>query len=121
MTDLSVIIAIIPEPWRTYALAALQALAAVVLVSSVISAHTPAWAFARWPLLRIFSRLAALTPRDGAGTVKVPGFAPRDPGALAELERLRAAAERVAAVASEARETVAPPAPVDHAGERGAL
>jgi hypothetical protein len=104
VTDL---ISLLPEPWRTYALAALQALAAVVLVSSVITAHTPAWAFKRWRFLRVFSQLSALAPRDGAGSVKVPGFAPRDPGALEELAKLKAQWEHIARVAG----TVVPQEP----------
>ncbi len=96
MTDLSAIIAFIPEPQRGYVLAAAYALAACVTVSSVITAHTPAWAFKRWRALRVFSFIAGLAPRDGAGTVKLPFTAPLNPGALEELARLRAQSETLA-------------------------
>jgi hypothetical protein len=109
--DPTALISLLPEPWRTYALAALQALAAVVLVSSVITAHTPAWAFKRWRVLRVFSQLSALAPRDGAGSVKVPGFAPRDPGALEELARIKAQWEAIARVAGTVVPQEPPPPP----------
>lgn len=101
MIDVASLVAVLPEPWRTYVNAALQALAVAVMVSSVITANTPAWAFKRWRALRIFSRLSALAPRDGAGTMKVPGFAPRNPGAAEELARLRAFDAQVKRVAPE--------------------
>lgn len=106
-TALTSLLSLLPEPARTYVLASLQALAAVVMVSSVITAHTPAWAFKRWRALRVFSQLSALAPRDGAGSVKVPGFAPRDPGALEDLARFRVQAEGIARAVPQ----VAPDAP----------
>lgn len=118
LSDLLGLLNLLPEPWRTYAHAVLQAVAAVAIVSSAITANTPAWAFKRWPALRWFSRLSFLAPRDGAGTVKVPGFAPKDPGALEDLARLRRAVEVIGKSAAPLmRETQAPPAPRE--GERG--
>lgn len=120
LSDLFGLLNLLPEPWRTYARAVLQAAAAVAIVSSAITAHTPAWAFKRWPVLRVFSRLSFLAPRDGAGTVKVPGFAPSDPGALEDLARLRRAVEAISKSAAPLmRETQAPPAPRE--GERGTV
>jgi hypothetical protein len=119
LSALTSLLSLLPEPARTYVGAALQASAAVVLVSSVITAHTPAWAFKKWRVLRVFSQLSAFAPRDGAGSVKVPGFAPRDPGAMEDLAKLQAfAAEMIRSgratpeeITPPSRGTVAPPPP----------
>ena len=90
LTSLLGLLDMLPEPARTYARAAWQAFLACVVVSSVITAHTPAWAFKRWRVLRVFSFLSAFAPRDGAGTVKLPLTVPSQPGAMEDLARLRA-------------------------------
>ena len=114
--DLSAVLNLAPEPWRTYLAALLYAFLASQVVASAIVAALPAWAFARWRPLRALSWYAHLAPRDAAGTFKRPFSAPLDPGAMEDLERLRAASERLAAVAAEARATVAPPPPPPQSG-----
>lgn len=96
LTGLLGLLDLLPEPARTYARAAWHAFLACVVVSSVITAHTPAWAFKRWRVLRVFSFLSAFAPRDGAGTVKLPLTTPSQPGAMEDLARLRAQAETLA-------------------------
>lgn len=76
------------------------------MVSSVITAHTPAWAFKRWRPLRVFSFLSALAPRDGAGSVKLPLTTPSQPGAMEDLARLKAQSEGLARAVAQ----VSPPA-----------
>lgn len=93
---LDLVLPMLPEPWRTYVRAVVVAVAYLVLLSSIVTAKLPAWAFKRWRGLRIFSWLSALAPRDAAGTIKLPGTAPHDPGAIADLAAFRAAASRVA-------------------------
>jgi hypothetical protein len=107
LTGLLGLLDLLPEPARTYARAAWHAFLACVVVSSVITAHTPAWAFKKWRVLRVFSFLSAFAPRDGAGTVKLPLTTPRDPGALEELARIKAQWEAIARVAG----TVVPQEP----------
>lgn len=95
MTDLSAIIAFIPEPARGYVLAALYAFLATQFVASGIVAVLPAEAF-KWRPLRALSWYAHLAPRDAAGTFKAPFTAPLNPGAMEELARLRAQSETIA-------------------------
>ncbi len=125
---------LLPEPWRTYVNASLFAVSAVIVVSSTIAANTPAWAFKRWRLLRVFSFISAAAPRDGAGTMKLPFTEPTNPGAMEDLAKLRAAADRLASMTAphnlgaslspdmsravrevlgiaDSRETMAPPSP----------
>ncbi len=92
--DVSFVVNLIPEPWRTYVLAALYAFLATQLVASGLVALLPAQAFARWRPLRALSWYAHLAPRDAAGTFKLPFRAPLQPGAMEELERLRAEVAR---------------------------
>ena len=123
MTDLSAIIAFIPEPQRGYVLAALYAFLATQFVASGIVAVLPAEAF-KWRPLRALSWYAHLAPRDAAGTFKAPFTAPLNPGAMADLAKLQAFAARVQRVAPELAAEITPPTPskvtpVDHSGERG--
>lgn len=134
ISQLAGLAGLLPEPWRTYVKAVLFAGSAVIIVSSTITANTPAWAFKRWRPLRIFSFISAAAPRDGAGTMKLPMTEPKNPGAMEDLARLRAAADRLAAMTAphnlgaslspdmsravrevlgitDSRETVAPPSP----------
>lgn len=75
-------------------------------------AHTPAWAFKRWRVLRVFSFLSALAPRDAAGTMKLPLTTPSQPGAMEDLARLKAQSETIArAVAQVAPQEIAADAP----------
>ncbi len=125
MTDLSAIIAFIPEPQRGYVLAALYAFLATQLVASGIVAVLPAEAF-KWRPLRALSWYAHLAPRDAAGTFKAPFTAPLNPGAMADLAKLQAFAARVQRVAPELVAEITPPSPskvtpVDHSGERGSV
>jgi hypothetical protein len=116
LTGLLGLLDLLPEPARTYARAAWHAFLACVVVSSVITAHTPAWAFKKWRVLRVFSFLSAFAPRDGAGTVKLPLTTPRDPGALEELARIKAQWEAIARVAG----TVVPQEPTQQPPAGGA-
>ena len=122
---LDLVLPLLPEPWRVYVRAAVLALFYVVTLASLITANLPAWAFKRWRGLRVFSWLSALAPRDAAGTLKLPGRAPHDPGALADLAAFRAAAGRVvdqvaplvpATDPAAPRETQAPPPPSGQSG-----
>ena len=110
LTSLLGLLDLLPEPARTYARAAWHAFLACVVVSSVITAHTPAWAFKRWRVLRVFSFLSAFAPRDGAGTLKLPLTTPSQPGAMEDLRRLQAQAETIArAVAQVAPQEISVP------------
>lgn len=127
--DLSHMLAFLPEPQRTYALAALYAFLATQIAASALVAVLPAWAFKRWRVLRVLSWYAHLAPRDAAGTIKLPFSTPRQPGAMEDLARLRAQADTLArAVAQVAPQEIpapqpskVPPGPVDHSGERGTV
>lgn len=92
--DITSLLAFIPEPWRTYVLALLYAFLATQIAASGLVAVLPAQAFARWRPLRALSWYAHLAPRDGAGTFKLPFRAPLHPGAMEELEKLRAEVAR---------------------------
>lgn len=94
MMDLSALLAFLPEPARTYVVAALYAFLATQIVASAIVAVTPAWAF-KWRPLRALSWYAHLAPRDASGTFKLPFRAPAQPGAMEDLARLDAAARKV--------------------------
>lgn len=93
--DLSALIVFVPEPWRTYVLAALYAFLATQIAASGIVAVLPAKAF-KWRPLRALSWYAHLAPRDAAGTVKLPFTTPLQPGAMEDLAKLRAQAETLA-------------------------
>ena len=86
--DLSMLLAFIPEPWRTYVVAVLVAFLATQVVASAIVAVLPAGAF-KWRPLRALSWYAHLAPRDAAGTFKLPFRAPMQPGAMEDLARLQ--------------------------------
>jgi hypothetical protein len=97
MFDVSVLINLIPEPWRTYALATLFAVVAAQMAASLIVALLPAWTFVHPVYGRYARGLAAFghfKPSDAPGTLKAP-LSALDPRSLAELERVAAQAQHV--------------------------
>lgn len=120
LSDLLGLLNLLPEPWRTYVRAVLFAVSCIIVVSSAITAKTPAWAFKKWRALRVFSFISTIAPKDGAGSVKLPFSDPKDPGAMEDLARLRRAVEAIGQSAAPLmRETQAPPPPRE--GERGTV
>lgn len=97
MLDVSLIINLVPEPWRTYLLAAVFAFLATQMVASLIVAILPAAAFVH-PLFGRYARgLAAyahFTPKDASGTLKIP-LRSLDARSLEELARVAEQAKRV--------------------------
>lgn len=97
MLDLSLVINLVPEPWRTYLLAALFAFLATQMVASLIVAILPAAAFVHPVLGRYARGLAAyahFTPKDASGTLKLP-LRSLDARSLEELARAAAQGQRV--------------------------
>lgn len=108
--DLSALIVFIPEPWRTYVLAALYAFLATQIAASGIVAVLPAKAF-KWRPLRALSWYAHLAPRDAAGTFKAPFTTPLQPGAMHDLRKLQAFATEMLRSGRAMPEEITPPAP----------
>lgn len=111
MTDLSAFIHLVPEPWRTYALAGLFAFLASQMVASLIVALLPAAAFAH-PVLGRYARALAtfghFKPSDAPGTLKVP-LSALDARSLDELARVAAQGQRIVGAITPSK--VPPPIP----------
>ena len=72
LSDLLGLLNLLPEPWRTYVRAVLFAVSCIIVVSSAITAKTPAWAFKKWRALRVFSFISTIARAIGLHSTTLP-------------------------------------------------